>query len=187
MVTPNIQSVSNYHLQRLPCQIFLAAAVYESLKPSLQERNQFEAVKLAFFQRAWCKSGNRSDRVCLLSWPANDWMPSWRRALSATLARAPRERDRFFPRKAFCQFRRIVRSNSPKQNDRATLSLNARSKSAYAPPRYSSRNSHPFRSMKLRSISLNSAGCSLYEKWPARLKMYIRESCVFRAIRSNNA
>ena len=28
----------------------------------------------------------------------------------------------------------------------------------------STRNRHPFRSTKLRSISLNSAGCSLYEK-----------------------
>jgi len=33
-------TVSNYHLKRLPCQIFLAGAVYESLKPSLQERNE---------------------------------------------------------------------------------------------------------------------------------------------------
>jgi len=47
--------------------------------------------------------------------------------------------------------------------------------------------SQTLRWMKLRSISLNSAGCSLYEKWPARLKIYIRESCVFREMRSNRA
>lgn len=61
----------------------------------------------------------------------------------------------------------------------------------FVEPRHSrptpTENRHTLRSMKLRSISLNSTGCSRYEKWPARLKIYIRESCVFRAIRSNNA
>jgi len=36
---------------------FLAAAVNESLKPTLHERNQFEAVKLAIFREQGARSG----------------------------------------------------------------------------------------------------------------------------------
>jgi hypothetical protein len=38
---------------------FLAAAVYESLKPSLQERNEFEAVKSALFSEPVVKATPR--------------------------------------------------------------------------------------------------------------------------------
>jgi hypothetical protein len=51
MLTPEIQRFQTTTFNAFHARFFLAAAVYESLKPSLQERNQFEAVKLALLEK----------------------------------------------------------------------------------------------------------------------------------------